>query len=359
MHLEHSIWSKYIVIVNLYQRFSFLLLALVWLGIPGLSFSQSPVIVSDDFVSYDLGYGLQIWDSTTLANATAGMGGPGQLWDFDLVISGTDFESVSYNEPSNTPGRSFFPAATTAHEWYRKGSTEYYQQDQDKVSYLGEFTDDRVSIAYSDPKDLLLFPMAYGDAFTDSFAVTWMEDGQQFSRNGTIEREVDGYGELRIRGGSYDQTLRVKTLETWTEQGPNGSVAMRREYHSWFRANAPFPLAELGYETNGSDTTRFGSSLGAIVVCLCPGPVENGFNLYPNPARDISRIQYYLIDEEAPVSLRVVDMSGRLVLEKDWGTVTAGEYDEVLEVDRLPNGMYLVQMQLGEQLINKKLQIDK
>ena len=274
------------------------------------------------------------------------------------MATGLAFESVSENDGSNVLGAFSFPSATFSQNRYPDNTNEFFFQNEVVLSFLGEYTESQVAKVYSDPKDLLRFPMAVGDAFSDSYAAFWTKAGQNFSLAGTIEREVDGYGELRIQGGRFEEVLRVKTVENWTENGPNGAVNMRREYHSWFRGNAPAPLAELGYETNGTDTARFGSSVGAVIVCLCWGPWEDGFLMYPNPTRDVAQLRLELIDD-APVSMRVLDVRGRLVLEEDWGMLAAGEYDRRIDVYDLPHGVYLVQVRIGEQMYTKKLDVLK
>ena len=98
--------------------------------------------------------------------------------------------------------------------------------------------------------------------------------------------------------------------------------------------------------------------MGAVIVCLCWGPWEDGFLMYPNPTRDVARLRLELV-EDAAVSMRVVDVTGRLVLEEDWGMLAAGEYDRRIEVYELPHGVYLVELRIGEQVFSKKLDVLK
>ena len=89
------------------------------------------------------------------------------------------------------------------------------------------------------------------------------------------------------------------------------------------------------YNFNG-DNPGWGTSLGpatpsmrfrtASVESVDKVTYESGVQLlqnYPNPFRDLTRIQYR-IDETSDVTFEVFDISGRLVYEEDHGTVPAG-----------------------------------
>ncbi len=87
---------------------------------------------------------------------------------------------------------------------------------------------------------------------------------------------------------------------------------------------------------------------------------ETGISLvqnYPNPFTDVTRIQYS-IDKADNVKLEVRDISGKLVFEKDMGTVPAGmpqSYE--LQRGNLAPGMYTYSIVTSEYQVSRKLTV--
>lgn len=70
--------------------------------------------------------------------------------------------------------------------------------------------------------------------------------------------------------------------------------------------------------------------------------------LAPNPASTFTEVSYILPESEE-VKIRVMDLQGRVLSQESLGRQIAGEHLWTWEVnDKLPAGMYLIQMQAGE-----------
>jgi len=79
-------------------------------------------------------------------------------------------------------------------------------------------------------------------------------------------------------------------------------------------------------------------------------------NLYPNPAHDKFNVRLELMSNEK-VNVRITDLQGRQLLIQEFGTLTEGKHTLELPATSLSNGMYLVQIQAGNQMVTRKLQI--
>ena len=79
--------------------------------------------------------------------------------------------------------------------------------------------------------------------------------------------------------------------------------------------------------------------------------------LAPNPTSDILSVKFNLSASE-DLRYRVQDMTGRLVMEGDWGTVSSGTYFEQLEVSSLSSGMYMLEIvsDAGQQVVRFAVQ---
>ena len=77
------------------------------------------------------------------------------------------------------------------------------------------------------------------------------------------------------------------------------------------------------------------------------------FNMYPNPATT-STIVEVIIDKESEVKLSVVDMSGKEVESRDYGTMTTTSTIQV-NTSTLDAGIYLVQLTIDNVQMTKRL----
>lgn len=79
-------------------------------------------------------------------------------------------------------------------------------------------------------------------------------------------------------------------------------------------------------------------------------------NPYPNPAHDKFKVNLELQRSER-VDVRITDLQGRQLMNQQFGQMSEGKHALELATTSLSNGMYLVQIQAGNQLVTRKLQI--
>lgn len=78
--------------------------------------------------------------------------------------------------------------------------------------------------------------------------------------------------------------------------------------------------------------------------------------IFPNPAHEKFNVNIELQRNEK-VEVRITDLQGRQLLVQQFGQMSEGKHTLELPAASLSNGMYLVQIQSGNQLTTRKLQI--
>jgi hypothetical protein len=77
--------------------------------------------------------------------------------------------------------------------------------------------------------------------------------------------------------------------------------------------------------------------------------------MFPNPARQLVQLQFEAKDA-ANLQINLMDKTGRIISRQN-KTVQSGRNQHAISLDKLPVGMYFVQIQDGSQVITKKLMV--
>lgn len=85
---------------------------------------------------------------------------------------------------------------------------------------------------------------------------------------------------------------------------------------------------------------------------------ENGVAVYPNPSNDYTNIAFTL-DQPAPARVDVYDMFGAVVYSADARQFSAGQNQIRISNAALSNGMYVVKLTIGNQVISRKVSVVK
>lgn len=86
-------------------------------------------------------------------------------------------------------------------------------------------------------------------------------------------------------------------------------------------------------------------------------PVQQDFlSIVPNPAHSVAELNIVLaIDNK--VTVAIIDMAGKVVAESYNGSLNAGTHKITLETNNLSQGMYQVQVLIGNKVITEKLSV--
>jgi hypothetical protein len=82
--------------------------------------------------------------------------------------------------------------------------------------------------------------------------------------------------------------------------------------------------------------------------------LSRSINIYPNPFVDNANISLGLSSDEH-VTIEVRDLMGKLIFSEDKGTLSAGNYNYVLNLSDVNAGMYFVNITAGDQTATKKI----
>lgn len=80
--------------------------------------------------------------------------------------------------------------------------------------------------------------------------------------------------------------------------------------------------------------------------------------IYPNPTADISTIEFNL-SSSTEVLLSLRDITGKEVMVQDFGTLSSGVQKITFNAASLANGIYFASVQIGENVVTKKISISK
>ncbi len=84
-------------------------------------------------------------------------------------------------------------------------------------------------------------------------------------------------------------------------------------------------------------------------------PVDNIINMviYPRPAHDIVNVQAQ-VNIASNVNMTVMDILGRVIIERT-ELLPVGPFNYKLDLSHLPNGMYILEIRCGDQVLSTKL----
>jgi hypothetical protein len=77
-------------------------------------------------------------------------------------------------------------------------------------------------------------------------------------------------------------------------------------------------------------------------------------NIYPNPVHAQTTIEFSL-ESRIFVQLTIVDITGRIVYEREAPYVNEGKNQIIFHAENLPSGMYLCRLRIGNDMITKKI----
>ncbi len=178
------------------------------------------------------------------------------------------------------------------------------------------------------------------------------DDGIYYRANGQWVSDNENMPSVPV----YDLWQQTKKLPKWT-------------YYSYIGQNSEFTTFEATKNTGVIYAATYGRGIMRntdfqdtipIESNVALVDVENGNSsnisiaVYPNPAVDEATIAYTLNDA-ANVTFRLVDLNGREVSQFDGGRQAKGTHTQILDVQNLQRGIYVIQMITDKASSNVKL----
>jgi len=349
--------------------------ALLLFCIPHLSLAQAPPTLMASNVSPLPGDEFVIHNCVS-NNVQPGTSGANTSWDFSSLSTLTTQGGIDTGlaMPSiSTQTYAIFPTSTLAVVTPASNLVTYFIESDTKLSQDGLYVSSSEYTAYSDPMDVLQFPLTYNNTFTDNYSglVVYTPSGGttlNAINNGSITVIADAYGTLTLPGASgpvvYQNVLRVHSVQTYRDSvylfGTTSIVETYNvETYTWYTPGYHNALLVIATSTGpGGNSKQVSYSSRQLagpegVSTLLSGNVS--VNLYPNPANSELNIAYSTANSDY-IHISLYDMLGREIASIANGN-TQGAQTLSYNTSALTKGMYLIRFQTKDETITKKVTI--
>lgn len=267
--------------------------------------------------------------------------GNGVTWDATGIKQqiGTPPVSFIYGDPSLTPNGSLYPNSNLAQ--YDPALTaligyNYFQLTNDSIVSWGDYQPSTQHEIFQNPDKRLIFPLSYGDFFTDTYAKTNYSNATTISSYQTGSRTVtfNGYGTLILPQGKFNNVALISELRT-NSLGPNSTD------FTWFNLDDGRQLMYFA-ENDGKVTIFYTSDIPSGIKTEMP----DDRIIYSNTISD----QIKIVENNSYQIYRLFDINGKLIKS---GKLTENN----INVADLTDGYYLLQL-VGNKIIqNERIMI--
>ena len=322
------------------------------------SFGAQAQIVESDWMP-SAGIAKNSFLSNNASDFSIGSGGQDQDWDFSGLTSSS---SMSQNAvaASEGNGSSEFESANLA---YVDGmSAVYYNTSNGAFQALGSYSgsDNQVtSEIFTDAKDIMRFPVGFGQSFVDDYysinRIYTMS--QSYEKDGSISVEVDGSGTLTTPEGTFENVLRIKSVEDYQFIGlpptPGSSTTGTITKYTFISPDYPgvFLMEHVTVDDNINPAQTDIYYADVVSLSTRFSPTRPDFVLYPNPTSSKLSIR----SENPVTSIQLRDRYGRLV---NYSIISRSDRLVELNVRNIPSGVYLIKIEDTEgQVVSRRINV--
>ncbi|MEL6864409.1 MAG: DUF4465 domain-containing protein [Bacteroidota bacterium] len=198
-----------------------------------------------------------------------------------------------------------------------------------------------------------------------TYAYNSMRDGDDFAKMfGGDDGDDEDFFVLSVKGFSGGQLVADSVVFYLADyRFEDNSMDYIVDTWEWVDLTSLGTVDSLLFSLNSSDVGTYGMNtpnffcidhIGLDGFVSTKSPIEAPlFSLSPNPANDFAQIQ--LADPAAFTQLWLMDMQGRTYAQEN----ISGNQQHRLDLAHLPNGLYLIAVQQGEQRHLQKLLIQR
>jgi hypothetical protein len=289
-----------------------------------------------------------------------GNSGANQTWNFTGIQVGS-FTSNTVLNPASTPYFSDFPTATAAFSM-GNGKYQYYKVNSTSTQLLGQKDANQAQV-YQNTQTVINYPFTYNTNNTDVMLCNYSA-GLMVYRTGSSSTTGDAYGTLQLPSSTFNNVLRVHYVYEYKDSMDFGGVSQVtyfkvNEYH-WFNSTDVDPLFSILYVSTGvpgnmTDIKLVSVSSSAVGIETPQNSLQ--FGLFPNPASTEANLQFDS-KSESQVKYEIFNLAGQKVKQGDFGSLSAGNKTEKLNVADLSSGIYFLTLDIGGVLSKQKLIIE-
>lgn len=273
--------------------------------------------------------------SSSMENTDIYHEGSDQSWD----LSATPEQSVDfiYGNPDDEAEGANFPDANLVETIPQGNGQNYFEETSEGYSLVGQYIEGQGRLIFDDPRELLQFPFAYGDTYSGTFSaeVQNLTNGQVFDRSGTVELEVDGYGDLQIPSLSIENVVRVKAIYNYSDEFMGTPIFSYVDtVFMWYHENTSAIVGSYtSVSIEGTPQLQRISYMDPTDVKVAELFAQDDISIFPNPARDQITLRNVKGSGE-PAS--IYSSTGQLVMKVKL------EEEKAIDVSKLEPGIYFV-----------------
>lgn len=306
-------------------------------------------------------FGQQVGESFTvhgidMAAVTEGASGAAVTWDFSTLVDiGT--QTGTWIAPGSTPYASSFPTSNIALDG-GGGNYVYYSSTASGFGNCGAYMN-TVTQYYDDMEEIIRYPFTFNDTYVDNLACTFVSGGTWY-RTGTITVTADGYGTLILPWGTVNNVLRLHLVEDYEDSTAGWTVEYDVDMYKWLVPGTKYFLHEQTTMVIDQTTTqKSGTFLDQLSIGIDNYiPLEGGLKVYPNPLRTTSHISFQM-GNTARVNIRLFDLLGqqlKTIVEEE---LPAGNHRIGFDAHGLPNGIYILQKEVGGMIESERIIVER
>ena len=322
-----------------------------------LQTSQAQITLDSAHVTPFAGMSYGVWNSDT-NGFDPGPSGANLFWDFSAMVS--KIPNTTVIDSGNLTG---YPDANSSWSYLFLDFRHFIRYSNENLAWYGDTNLNR-GVFLTDPLDILRYPTTYQNTHFDSFwGTVKASNGQNYYRSGVATVTVDGFGDLAIPAGVVSDVLRVKIQMDYSDKLGGFQVAEYQEtrYH-WYDAVNQFPILQYtklestptGAATTSTELVQY---LYGFTVGVQETPVAiTSVKVFPNPVQSDVFVAFEL-QNAAMVKMTLHDLTWRTVQTIAQGRWAAGSYQESFSVEGLPQGLYLLHLQIDGQTITQKVSV--
>jgi hypothetical protein len=297
-----------------------------------------------------------------------GNAGSNQVWDFSkMQYTGEKNASYISTQPTKV-----IEGLSSANVILNDKGYEYFYKTNENISEIIGLNTKGLSVVFSDPILKMKYPVLFGTAFKDEFSGVGLDThNSDIGISGTYSLEADAYGTIILHDRIIKDVLRIKIEENKIQINPCNIYEIKTTAYFWYAPAARYPVISMStreVKTNGGNAVITNSaSVNQNMIgtgIMLAGSGQDAFNadevaliLYPNPF--IEKLNYsYFLRKQMPVSIDLVDMTGKIILTLAKEQVQAeglhnGDLDAIKH--SLPMGMYYFRLKFGDKEIISKV----
>jgi hypothetical protein len=282
-----------------------------------------------------------------------GGAGANQTWNL-AALSGTTPGLTTMVAPSSTTNGASFPNANVAGSTPSSGSS-YFKTSTTALQNYG--VSGTTLLAYSNPEDMLHFPCAYNNTFTDTWATQFQSSGYTFYRTGTTTVTADGYGTLITPTGTYSNVMRVHFVQVYQDSFYSGFSQLfyyNNDEYIWYKDGVHVNIASI-YNLTSSISSAYtgGTFITSTVGIDNSSPLISSTDLFPNPASDKINVAFTLT-ENKNVAIQLFNAVGQVLDINKTADGIQGMNTLPIDVADLPVGIYFVHIMVDGNVVATK-----